>query len=506
MPPQPTQSREDFIKSLYVLEKKDNYDAKPQKRLMAGVSKGVEAIATSYGSCGSNAIIETDLRPFHRITNDGKIILDSIKLGDPVENMGLEILKEITAKSDRESGDGRKTSVLLAGAILREGLKCKESPMELKRSLDECLPIILKSIEYQTKEITPEEIGKVAEISSESAEIGTLYQEIYSQIGKDGIVELDNSNLPHTFYEITEGVKLKGCGFSYPYMANDEKRQIATYKNPYILISKEKITSPSLLDKVMREVSKSGKDELVIFCDEISDQISSMLAYLHHGQTDSGKPITPFKTLVIKAPTLWKDWMFEDFALITGATIINPAEGRSLKNFQFSYLGTCEQISTTKDETVVRGIKDISLHIETLMEKSVKEADSDAKLRACWLSTKAAVVKLGANSESELSHLKGKAQDARNASYLALNGGVVPGGGQCLLKAAKDLPDTIGGKILKSALHAPYSQILENMNLPAGAKFDKDILDPAIVVRNAITNALSVASTVLTTKLSITKQ
>ena len=175
-----------------------------------------------------------ELNPGHFITNDGKAILDAIKLSDKVENIGLEILKEITAKSEKESGDGRKTSVILAGAILKEGLKAKGSPMDIKRSLDECLPIIIKSIDDQTTEIGTDKIGQIATISSENESIGKTFQEIYTAIGKDGIVEIDNSNLPITSYEIMEGVRLRNCGWMYDYMCNDNKGHVATLKNPYV--------------------------------------------------------------------------------------------------------------------------------------------------------------------------------------------------------------------------------------------------------------------------------
>ncbi len=504
MPPeQKQQSREEFIESLFVLKKKDNFYSEKEARdkLMAGVQKGVDAIKGSYGAAGSNSVLEHDLQPFHIVTNDGKIILDALKLADPVENIGLEILKEITAKSDKESGDGRKTSVILAGAILKEGLKAKGTPMEIKRSLDECLEPILDSITENTKQITEKEIGKVAAISSESEELGDIFQEIYKKIGKNGIVEIDNSNLPETFWSTTEGVKLRNCGYHYPYMCNEDKGRKAVYKNPKVLITKQKISTLVELDPIFKELSERGINELVIFCDEIDPSVSQGIAMVHMQGI--------FKCLVIKSPTLWKDWLFEDFAKITGAQIINPPEGRSLKSFRLDYLGSCGKIICSKDETVVLETKDISQHLQNLKEKG----DDDSKLRLAWLQTKTAILKLGANSETELSYKRGKAADARNASFLALQEGVVAGGGVALLDATEKLPKTVGGDILRKALRAPINQILENMEAKKGMKvepgifsFGADILDPALVVKNAIRNALSVASSILTTRLVITKK
>lgn len=505
-PTQPSLTREQFIEQLFAVEKKDNilYGKDGVKKLVTGIEKGFDAIAGSYGSSGSNVIIEAGLAPGHKFTNDGRQILDSIKLADPIENMGLNVLKEVAKKSDEISGDGRKTSVILTHAIVKEGLKCKGSPMEIKRSLDECLPIILKSIDDQTKQVTVEEIDKVAEVASESKEMGRIFGELYRQIGSGGIVELDNSNLPETSYEITEGVKLLGCGFHYPYMANEDKGRQAVYKNPYVLITKQKITNIQQLDPILKHLFKKGHDNFVIFCDEIDVIVSQALSQLHQGYTREIDGIVrgvQLKTLVIKAPTLWKDWIYEDFSKITGATIIDGII-QKLERLQLHQLGTCDKIVTTKDQTIVLGTKDIKEHLEILKEMHTDESE----IRIARLCTKTAILKLGANSESELSYFKGKALDARNASFLALQGGIVKGAGLSLFEIAtmdgkSSLPNTIGGKILTASLCYPYNQIIKNSAVTN--KDLKNIFDPAIVVKNSITNALSVAGTVLTAKAAI---
>lgn len=500
MPPPKQPTREEFLRSLFLLEPKDNIysEKEAREKLSAGIQKGVDSIKGSFGPSGSNVILEEDIYPMHRVTNDGKTILHGIKLSDPVENIGLNMLKEVADKSDKESGDGRKTSVILTGAILAEGLKSTGTPMEIKKSLDECLPLILQGIDSQTTPITTTDVGIIAEVASESKYLGQLYQEIYGQIGSDGIVELDNSNLPETFYDITEGVRLLNCAFSYPYMANEDKGRKAVFKFPKILITKEKIANIKQIDEVLKKVAQLGRDELVIFCDEIDLSVSQALAYIQLQGVEKDGVLNKFKTLVIKAPTLWKDWIYEDFAKITGATIVNPAEGHSLKNFNTSWLGNCDKIITSKDETIVLGTKDILDHIAVLTELGT----DDAKIRIARLKTKTAILKLGANSETELSYLKGKALDGRNASFLALQGGVVHGGGVALHITSDTLPDTIGGKILKAALKYPANQIVSNSG---NGEISPKIKDPAIVVKNSITNALSVASTILTTKHVITK-
>lgn len=507
MPPQqPIQTREQFIESLFVLEKKDNLhsEAETKKGIINGINKVVDVVKLSYGSSGSNVIIESELYPNHRAVNDGKAIVEAIKLADPLEQMGRNIVLEVADKSDKESGDGRKTTMILLQAILKFGSKCKEDPMTLKRSLDECLPIILKSIDEQTKQIGVSEVEKVASVASESESLGRIFGEIYTKIGKEGIVEIDNSGTPDTNYEITEGVRLLNCGYQYPYMANEDKGRKAVYKFPKILITKEKIGNVGVLDKILRAAFEKGLSELVIFCDEIDPMVSQSLALLHMGQSMNGQAATPFKTLVIKAPTLWKDWIYEDFAKITGATIVDPTQGHTLKNFQWNWLGYCDKIIVSKTETVVLGIQDIKEHLKVLADLHSNEGDT----RIARLQTKTAILKLGANSEVELSYIRGKALDARNSSYLALNHGVVKGAGIALFDSVYYLDmKSVGGTILYTALQSPLAQIRNNTGMSNTDDFHekfKDIQDAAIVVKNAVTNALSVASMILTTKVAIT--
>jgi chaperonin GroEL len=500
MQPETKQTREQFIQSLFKLTNPDNFVSGKEavKRLVKGIDKGADIIKEAFGPSGTNAIVEEFYYPFHRATNDGKLILKDIKLEDPVEQIGLNILREVADKSDKESGDGRKTSILLTQAIIKEGLKSKESPITIQRSLNEALPILLKEIDKEAKQITPLDLGPIAETATESKLLGALYQEIYTKIGPDGVIELDNSGTPETYYETTEGVKLLGCKFMFPYMANEDKERRAVYMNPYILVTKEKLDNLKLLDAILRQVSEKGKGELVIFCEDIDMKLSTALAFLHQGVAPDGKAIQPFKTLVIKMPTLWKDWIYEDLSKITGATILEQGTSATLKSFKFDYLGTCDKIITDKEQSIILGTKDIRDHISQLE----KENTDESRLRISRLKTRTAILKIGANSESELSYIKGKALDGRNSSYLALQSGIVQGAGQSLYVVSNRLPDTPGGLILQEALRYPYKQICENLEVPPQTGFP--VFDAAIVVKNALVNAVSVASTILTTKTVIT--
>ncbi len=476
--------------------------------LKRGADMVADAVKPTLGSRGSNAILQEDLYPFHIVTNDGISIAQKVQSSHPVETIGINIMKEISDRANRESGDGTTTAMTLTQAILTEGMATEQSGMEIKRSLDECLPIIYASLDAQAKQITPDDVYAVANISGEDQTLAQSLADIYKAIGKDGIVEIDASGTFDTKVTITDGVKLRNCGYMAHYMANQGSS--AVYKNPYILVCKQRISTLADIDPLFQEISGKGVNELVLFVDDIDPAVANALAFTHQ------KAI--FRTLIIKAPILWKDWLFEDLAKITGATIVEPSSGLTFKALRMSHLGTCEKLTTSKTDTVVVGIKDISEHIKMLEERN----DEDSKLRLAWLKTKAATLFLGASSESELSYKRLKAEDARNASYLALQGGVVPGGGVALKNASEGLPDTIGGKVLKIALKAPISQIIANAGVSGipemlGSEgfdattrtvvdmWEAKIIDPLRVVKNSIKNAVSVAGTVLTAETIVIK-
>ncbi len=196
-------------------------------KLIKGVNKVADIIRPTYGPGGSNVVREEQLPPFHRPTNDGKLITDAIHLADPIEEMGANILREACEKQEKEAGDGRKTTIILTAAILNEGLKYKDKiqPMQLKRELDACLPIIIKSIDDQKKEILPTEVGNVATIASESEELGGIIGEIYSNLGREGIIEIETSNLPQTFYETVDGIRVR-AGWFGGYCQTEEGKAI----------------------------------------------------------------------------------------------------------------------------------------------------------------------------------------------------------------------------------------------------------------------------------------
>lgn len=475
---------------------KDNLHigAEARDKLIAGVRKVADAVKVTMGTGGSNAIIEAVESPGHLLTNDGWTIANSIVLADPLEDMGRKILLEAINRANKQSGDGSSTTCLLTAAILEEGLKHLDSasPMDIKRSLEACVPLIEDAIAKQKRDITVDEVGKVASISAEDEQIGAMLQDIYKQIGKDGIVYWDISKTGTDHYTLGKGITVDGAGFVSPYMADlDESTgqflTVARWKNPKILITKQKITSSSEFNDLFHTLYTKDIKEVVVFCDEYEANIVADLI-----QTRAKKG---FKTLLIKMPVLWKDWWYEDLAKVTRATVIDPVLGLTHKTMKLEHLGSVDHITVTKTDTYIDGMQDVSEHIASLEA----EATDDSKLRASRLNTKTARYFVGAPSDSALSYKRLKVEDAISAAWQALNGGVVLGGGVALASVELD------NKILTKALRAPYEQIQTNMGTTFTVKDmeEQQVYDPANVVLNAVRNAVSVAASILTASVAV---
>lgn len=494
-----------------------------QQKVLNGFFKVANAVKGTLGAAGYNGLLEHPLNPGHIITNDGVSIARSIVLADPVENIGANLAKEITNRSDKEGGDGTTTAITLGQAIIAEGVKyiADVAPMELKRQLDACLPLIEKSLDDQKKTVAPNEVKAVATISAESEEIGSMIQDIYEDIGKDGILYPDISNTFETYYTIGKGVQIKDAGLVSPYLAdfNAEGQLLnaATIKDAHILITKQKITSGSDLSKFLQSIylRSDAVKELVIFCDEIDALAIGHLVNL------KVRDQNPMKVVVVKMPVLWKDWWYEDLAKMTGATVVDTV-GLTFKGLKYEHLGHCGSVVVDKANTYLDGTLDVSEYIKELEAKG----DDDSLIRVARLNTKTARLFVGARTDTELSYKRLKVEDARNAAFLAMKDGVVAGGGLALFNAAQIMPDTVGGKIMREALQVPLKQIMANAgekdlsvhigvdisetagyNAKTGEvvdMFEAGIVDPASVVKSSVHNALSVAATILTSRVVVT--
>lgn len=489
-----------------------------QEKLIAGIRKVAKAVGSTMGTGGSNAIIEAIEYPGHLQTNDGFSIANAIRLADPIEEMGRRLLVEAINRANKQSGDGSSTTCVLTAAIIEEGLKhlTESSVMDIKRSLEACIPLIEASIEAQKRIITVDEVGDVATISAEDAEIGARIQEIYQQIGKDGLIYWDISKTAEDSYTVGTGITIEGAGYLSAYMCDASESGQNTnqvrLKDAHLLLTKQKISSANDLAAIGAELNTHQIKDLVVFCDDIDPLVVPDLI--------KTRMVRGFRFIIVKMPILWRDWWFEDLAKASGATVVDPAAGFPLKNLNKSHLGTVGNIIIDKDDTFVDGIKDLTDHIAALNA----DTDDNNKLRASRLNVHTARYFVGAHSDSALSYRRLKVEDAISASWQALNGGIVAGGGVSLLQASKTIPDSVGGKILAVALTIPMAQVIHNGgsdyvtsdgvftgNVGLNTKtrqvvdmFDAGIVDPANIVLNAAKNAISVAATVLTATTVVT--
>lgn len=458
--------------------------------MIMGVKVVTDIIRKTYGGHGTNVIVESHLNPGHSIANDAQTIVQAIQLSDPAQKRGLAFLKELCNKQDKAVGDSRKTTILLAEEILKAGYDSEINKLELKRELDKLIPFIENEIDKQTIQINVDEVSKVATTASESEETGALLQDIYTRIGKDGIIIPEASGTYETSYKFIEGVRFDMTGFLSPFLVHDEqalkdkvKETKAIYENPLILVTKKKITTDEDINPILSQMIMENKKDLVIFTQDMDSGVTSMLIDLHKSKR--------FNILIIKAPVLWQNYVFEDFAKCTGATVIEDASGLNLRKLPLEVLGTCGKITVDEDETVIVGTKDISEHIAHLKTKQ----DDDSKLRLSWLTNKTVILKLGANSETDLSYKRLKTYDGIRSSQSALKYGIVKGGGLCLENVAMSLPDTPAGKIMKQALQAPRKQIIFNSDC---LDIPETVVDSAFTIKCAVRNAIGIASTIIT--------
>lgn len=461
---------------------------KSTEGIMEGVKLCTDLIRPTYGGNGSNVVVQTKLYPFHAIYNDAQSIIQAVQTKDKTQKIGVDFIKELCDKADKVSGDARKTTIILAEEILKAGFESKLNKKQLKKELDTLIPFIENEIDKVTTKITVDNCAGVATTASESEELGKLMQEIYQQIGANGILNIEGSKTYETSYKITNGVRFEMTGMLSPEMVYGSKTS-AIYENPLILVTKKKITTDEDINPLLRELEMQDRKDLVIFTNDMDSGVASMLVELHKSHR--------FNILIIKAPTLWQDYVFEDFAKCVGATIIEDKTGKNFKNMHLTDLGTCGRIEVDTEDTVLTGIADITEHCKQLQEKG----DDNSMLRLSWLATKSATLKLGSNSQTDLSYKLLKANDANRSTYLALQYGVVKGGGLCLFDIANQITVTPTSNILIEALQAPLRQAMANYELDWESYktlITDDIVDSAMVIKRAVRNAIGIASTILT--------
>ena len=514
------------------------YKEQAREALKRGVDKITNAVKVTLGPKGRNVVLEKSYGA-PTITKDGVTVAKEIELKDKFENIGAELIKEVASKTNDIAGDGTTTAVVLAQAVVAEGFSAVNAganPILLKRGMDKAVEYVTKTLKARSQKVKGfEKIKEVASISANDPEIGTLIADVFEEVGKDGVVTVEESQTFGMTKEIVEGMQFDR-GYISPYMITNPERMEAVYDDPYILITDRKISSVHDIIGILEKLSKTGKRDLVIMADDVEgDALTTLVVNKLRGN---------FNALAIKAPGFGdrKKEILEDIAVITGGSVIAEEKGIKLESVDLNMLGRAHRVVAKKDDTIIVGGKgkkqDIdkrTAQIRAQIEKTTSEFDREKlQERLGKLSGGVAVIRVGAATETELKEKKFRIDDAVAATRAALEEGIVSGGGVALLEAAEELsPKAVGVSefgdeakgvmIIKVVAEKPLRAIAENagrdsnevvqkvVQLQAGMGFDANsgeyvdmiksgIIDPLKVVRTALINAASVASLILTTE------
>jgi chaperonin GroEL len=516
------------------------FSEEARKKLKTGVDKLADAVKITLGPKGRNVVLDKGFGS-PTITNDGVTIAKEIELEDKTENLGAEIVKEVAEKTNDVAGDGTTTAVVLAQSIIAEGLKnvtAGANPLDLRRGIEKGVEKIVEFLKKISKKITTkEERAQVATISAEDKEIGNLIAEVMQEVGKDGVVTVEESKAFGIQKEIVKGLQFDR-GYISPYMITDVERMESVFEDPYILVTDKKISSIQEILPVLEKLAQTGKKELVIIADEVEGEALATLVV--------NKLRGIFNTLAVKIPGFGdrRKEILQDIAVVTGAEVISEEVGLKLENIELKQLGQARRVVATKENTTVvegRGEKEkIDARIKQI-KKELENTESDfdkEKLqeRLAKLVGGVAVIKVGAATEVEQKLKQHKTEDALSATRAAIEEGIVPGGGVALIRAISALnelklegDELTGLNILRRALESPIRQIAQNAGIDGAVVVQKvkegqegfgfnaqtmkyqdlmqsGIVDPAKVVRSALQNAASAASMFLTTEAVVVEK
>jgi len=520
------------------MAKQIKYSEEARQLLKRGVDKLADAVKVTIGPKGRNVVLDRGFGAPH-ITNDGVSIAKEIELENKFENVGAEIVKEVAIKTNDIAGDGTTTATVLAQAIVAEGMKnvtAGASPLSIKRGIEKGTDAVIEALKKISKPVAgKDEIAQVATISAESKEIGDLIADVMAEVGKDGVITVEESQTFGLSKDIVEGMQFDK-GYISHYMVTNPERMEAAYEDPYILITDKKISSLQEILPLLESLAKSGKKELVIIAEDIEgDALPTLVVNKLRGT---------FNALAIKAPGFGdrRKEMLADIAALTGGQVITEELGLKLENADIKMLGRARRVVATKENTTIvegKGKKDaIQARISQIkkeLENSTSDFDKEKlKERLAKLSGGVGVIKVGAATEVEMKAKKDKIEDALAATKAAVEEGIVPGGGVALIRALKALDDVklrgeekVGLNILRRALEEPLRQIAQNAgkdgavvveevkkltnNFGYNAAEDKyedlvkaGVIDPTKVTRSALQNAVSAAALLLTTETIIT--
>ena len=507
-----------------------------RKALEAGVNSLADTVKITLGPKGRNVVLDKKYgAPL--ITNDGVTIAKEIELDDPFENMGAQLVKEVSTKTNDVAGDGTTTATLLAQAMIHEGLKnlaAGANPIVVKKGMAKAVEAAVAEVKKQAKTVDgSKDIARVGAVSSGDEEIGKLIADAMEKVSADGVITIEESKTADTYSEVVEGMQFDR-GYITPYMATDMEKMEANLDDPYILITDKKISVIADILPILEQIVQSGKKLLIIAEDVEGEALSTLIVNRLRGTLN---------VVCVKAPGFGdrRKEMLQDIAILTGGTVISEEVGLELKSATMDMLGRARQVKVTKENTTIvdgagdsQAIKDRVGQIRTQISTTTSDYDKEKlQERLAKLAGGVAVIKVGAATETEMKEKKLRIEDALNATRAAVEEGVVAGGGTIfvnVIPAVEALLSSVEGdektgvRIVAKALEAPIRQIAANAGLDGSVILEKvrtsgktgygfdaykeeycdmvsaGIIDPAKVTRSALENAASVTAMVLTTE------
>ena len=518
-----------------------HYDIEARDALKRGVDKLADAVKVTLGPRGRNVVIEKSFGA-PTVTKDGVTVAKEIELGDKVENMGAQMVKEVASKTSDNAGDGTTTATVLAQAIVGAGLKnvtAGANPMDLKRGIDKAVDAIVAGLKDLSKEIDDRnEIAQVGTISANNDEfIGNLIADAMEKVGKDGVITVEEAKGTETYLETVEGMQFDR-GYLSPYFVTDSDKMTTELEDPYILIFDKKISNMKDLLPVLEKVVQTGKPLLIIAEDVEGEALATLVVNKLRGS---------LKIAAVKAPGFGdrRKAMLEDIAILTGGTVISEERGYKLENATLDFLGQAARVTIDKDNTTIvdgSGKEDDILarvnQIKSQIETTTSDYDREKlQERLAKLSGGVAVLYIGAASEVEMKEKKARVEDALHATRAAVEEGIVPGGGVALLRTvaslngleAENADEKVGFDIIRKAVEAPLRTISNNAGIEGAIVVQKvldgegsfgynartevyedlikaGVIDPTKVTRTALQNAASVAGLLLTTEAVISEK
>ena len=513
-----------------------------RKALEVGVNTLADTVKVTLGPKGRNVVLDKKFgAPL--ITNDGVTIAKEIELPDPFENMGAQLVREVSTKTNDVAGDGTTTATLLAQAMIREGLKnlaAGANPIVMKKGMAKAVETAVEAIKANSQKVNgTDDIARVGTVSSGDEFIGKLIAEAMEKVSADGVITIEESKTAETYSEVVEGMMFDR-GYITPYMVTDTEKMEAVVDDAYILITDKKISVISDILPILEQLVQSGKKLVIIAEDVEGEALSTLIVNRLRGTLN---------VVCVKAPGFGdrRKEMLQDIAILTGGQVISEELGYELKSATVDMLGRARQVKVTKENTTIvdgsgdkQAIKDRVSQIRAQIAVTTSDYDKEKlQERLAKLAGGVAVIKVGAATETEMKEKKLRIEDALNATRAAVEEGIVAGGGTAYVNAVPAVEKLIGKvegdektgvKIIVNALQEPVRQIAKNAGVDGSVVLEKikssrkvgygfdaynetyvdmmeaGIVDPAKVTRSALQNAASIASTVLTTEAVVANQ